>query len=209
VASHYLAAGMPASWYASVVVTVDGAPATTVYETWSTTGGSLVVTPGSINVTNATGTASTPVQTTTGLAAGAQGTVTGCAWTVYCASQTVYAVAASQWKIAVSSGAGQSVKSTATLSPVVLLVTDGSGHPVQGATVKVLQTVDAWEGACPALGPCPAAPVLATGTTTGTSDANGLLTVTPLQVPGVPQVVNLAATTGTQGFATLTLDATP
>ena len=209
VASHYLAAGMPASWYASVVVTVDGAPATTVYETWSTTGGSLVVTPGSINVTNATGTASTPVQTTTGLAAGAQGTVTGCAWTVYCASQTVYAVAASQWKIAVSSGAGQSVKSTATLSPVVLLVTDGSGHPVQGATVKVLQTVDAWEGACPALGPCPAAPVLATGTTTGTSDANGLLTVTPLQVPGVPQVVNLAATAGTQGFATLTLDATP
>jgi len=75
--------------------------------------------------------------------------------------------------------------------------------------VQVYQTVDAWEGACAARGPCAAAPVLAKGVSAGTSDANGLVTVTPMVVPGVPQVVNLAAATGTEGFATVALVKAP
>ena len=205
-ASHYLAAGAAVGWNVSIAATLDGLPIAGVNIAWSAASGLSLG--ASQSSTDSTGTATIAVQTT-GLAGGAQAVVTGCAWTTYCASSTAYGIAPPLWTVVVSSGAGQSVKPTATLNPVVLLVTDRSGHPLQGATVQVHQTVDAWEGACPAQGPCASAPVLATGSTTGTSDANGLLTVTPLRVPGVPQVVNLAASTGTQGFVTLTLDVTP
>jgi hypothetical protein len=33
--------------------------------------------------------------------------------------------------------------------------------------------------------------------------------VTPLEVPGLPQVVNIAVVTGTQGFVTVSLPVTP
>ncbi len=204
--SHYVAAGEAVSWNVSVATTQDGLAAVGAPVSWSATGGLLLS--ASQSVTDTTGTA-TAVAQTNGLTAGAQAEVTGCGWTALCASTKAYGVAPPQWTITVSSGAGQSVKSTAKLGMVTLLVTDGAGHPLQGAPVNVYQTVDAWEGACPAQGPCPAAPLLASGTTTTPSDTNGLVTVTPLQVSGVPQVVNLAASTGTQGFVTLTLTVKP
>jgi hypothetical protein len=54
--------------------------------------------------------------------------------------------------VTVASGAGQSVVSGASPVPVVLLVTDGAGHALPGATVNIYQTAYAWEGACPAVG---------------------------------------------------------
>ncbi len=205
-AAHYLAEGAAASWNVSVAATQDGVAAVGLPVSWSATGGlSLGM---SQSATDATGTATVAVQTA-GLAGGAQAVVTGCGWTKFCADSTAYGVAPPLWRIAVSSGAGQSVTSTAKLGMVTLLVTDEAGHPLQGAPVKVYQTVDAWEGPCPSQGRCPAAPVLTTGTTTRMSDANGLVAVTPLQVTGVPQVVNLAASTGTQGFVALALTVNP
>ena len=190
--ARYLAAGAAVSWSDSVVATQDGVAAGGVGVSWSGTGLALGTSQG---VTDSTGTASVAVQTT-GLVGGSQAVVTGCAWGTVCASSTAYGIAAPLWTVAVQS---------ATLSSVVLLVTDGAGHPLQGAAVQVYQTVSAWEGACAARGRCAAAPVLAKGVAAGNSDANGLMVVTPMVVPGVPQVVNLAAATGTQGFVTVAL----
>jgi hypothetical protein len=36
-----------------------------------------------------------------------------------------------------------------------------------------------------------------------------MVTVTPLVVPGQPQVVNIAVSSGNSGFATMSLDVTP
>ena len=99
---------------------------------------------------------------------------------------------------------------TVALQPVRLIVTDAAGHPLEGAPVQVYQRVLAWEGTCTgASAPCAAAPVLATSQITLSSDENGSIQLTPLQVPGVPQVLEVAAITGAQGFATLTLDEAP
>jgi hypothetical protein len=147
--------------------------------------------------------------TANNIAGGSTNTLTGCAWTSVCATWTVYGVDASLWTLSVAGGAGQSVVSSATLGAVTLHVTDGAGHSVQGATVNLYQTDDAWEGPCPTQGACPAAPVLATSQTTAVSDANGLVTLQPLQQPGVPQVVNIAASAGTTGFTSLSLTVTP
>jgi hypothetical protein len=112
-------------------------------------------------------------------------------------------------QITVLRGAGQSIAVGSSLSPVGLLVSDGSGNAVAGAAVSIYQTAYAWEGACPALGPCASAPVLQSAKMTATTDANGRVSVTALQVAGVPQVVEIAVTAGTTGFLSMSLSVVP
>jgi hypothetical protein len=202
----YLAAGAPASWTVAVLATQNSAAATGQTVAWTATPGLTPATASS--TTNSTGTASLAVSTN-GLTAGTQATIQGCAWTTICASTSVFAVDPSQWTVSVISGAGQSVQASLTLASVVLQVTDLAGHPIQSATVNIYQTVDAWEGICPPTGRCPAAPVLASSQKTLTTDASGLVTVTPLEVPNTASVVHIAASTGTQGFISLSLTKTP
>ena len=52
-------------------------------------------------------------------------------------------------------------------------------------------------------------PVLASSQTTLVSDADGLLTVVPQQIPGTAETTNLAAAAGTQGFLSLSLQDQP
>jgi hypothetical protein len=86
------------------------------------------------------------------------------------------------------------------------MVTDAQGDPVAGATVTIHQTVDAAEMPCPPTGACPIAPVLSASQGAATSDANGLFSVTPMQLAGVAEVTNIAVSAGTQGFVSLSLD---
>jgi hypothetical protein len=202
----YAAAGAAPSWTLSLTATQDGSPATGVPVVWTAAPG---LTPGSQTVTtNSNGLAGITVQATSPLSAGAE-TVTACAWSSVCKSWTIYVVPASQWSIAATSGTSQNIAQGASFAPVGLQVTDLSGHPLQGATVAIYQTVDAWEGTCPSQSRCAASPVLASAHTSSVSDANGALNLTPLQLPGVPQTVNVAAVTGTQGLITFSLVDTP
>jgi hypothetical protein len=107
------------------------------------------------------------------------------------------------------SGAGQIVSAGGTFAPVVLRVTDTDSNPVAGAVVEVYQTVDAWQLACPDRGRCPIPPILASSQYSVISDANGLLTITPEQLPGLAETTNLAAATGSHGFLSLTLEKQP
>jgi hypothetical protein len=203
----YLAAGAAGSWSVSLVATQDGAAAVGAGVKWSTTAAGFTLTP-SGQTTNVNGTTTASVQATA-IKGGTTNVVNGCVWTTVCATFTVFGIAPAQWKVAVASGDAQSVATGTVLAPVTLLVTDGAGHALPGAMVNVYQTSYAWEGACMALGPCAAAPVLATTQSSAMSDANGLVQVSPEQVAGVAQVVKIAASTGTQGFATAGLTVTP
>jgi hypothetical protein len=62
---------------------------------------------------------------------------------------------------------------------------------------------------CPSRGRCPVAPMLGSSDTTAVSDANGLVSVAPMQVAGVAEVTNVAVATGTQGFVSLAVDQGP
>jgi hypothetical protein len=114
-----------------------------------------------------------------------------------------------EFQIVAISGAGQSVSASSTLGPVVVEVVDKEFHPVAGAVVQIYQTVDAWQLPCPARGRCPIPPVLASSQSTATSDAYGIVTITPLQLPDMAGATNLAAATGTQGFLSLILQKHP
>jgi hypothetical protein len=206
-ATQYLAAGAAGSWGVSLTATQDGAAAVGVPVAWSTTASGFTLAPAT-GVAAANGIEAVVAQVGA-IAGGSTNVVTGCAWVSVCASWTVYGVAASQWVIAVSSGGGQSLVEGVTPAVVTLLVSDGAGHALPGATVNVYQTAYAWEGACAANGVCASAPVLSTARSTAVSNGNGMVQVTPMEAPGVAQVVRIAAATGTSGFATTSVVVAP
>jgi hypothetical protein len=202
----YVAAGATVAWTPQVSVVQNGAPAAGVVVSWSASG-VIAISPAS-SLADSLGVAQ--VAAIAGpLAAGAQASAQACAWTTVCANFTAVSVDPSAWRLVVVSGAGQSVSASATFAPVVLRVTDGNGNPVAGAPVAVHQTVDAAEMPCPTRGPCPIAPVLAASNVAAISDADGLVSVTPMQISGVGELTNVAVATGTQGFVSLSLEQQP
>jgi hypothetical protein len=198
----FIAAGATATWTPQVSAVQNGAAASGVTVTWTSSSG-MTVAPGT-SVTSTTGIAQ--ISAVTGpLAAGALATGQACAWTSVCANFTAEGVSASAWRLVIDSGAGQTVVSPANFVPVVLMVTDVSGDPVASSPITIYQTVNAAAMACPTRGRCPVAPRLAQATTTATSDVNGLFSVTPTQIAGVGEVTNIALAAGTQGFAALAI----
>ncbi len=203
--ARWSAAGAPGTWSLQLKAVENGLAAVSVPVFWTTSPG-LVIGP----VTQATdggGGAMVSVRANL-LASGSTSTVTGCVWTTVCATWTVYGVDPAQWQVLATAGAGQSVLQGTRLDAVSFQVTDGQGHSVQNAPVTLYQRALAWEGSCTS-GDCPASPVLASTQTVAVSDAAGAIALTPLQVPGLPQTVQIAATGGTLAFLTLTLVVSP
>lgn len=204
--THYVAAGAPTNWSVVLTAVQQGQPTAGVPVSWTASDG-LVLT-GAAGYTGVAGQASVSVSTV-GLAAGVAGSVTGCVWDSTCSTWQVIGVDPAQWTITAISGAGQSVTASQALDAVIFQLTDGAGHFVENAAVTIYQTDDAWEGSCAEGGRCASAPVLQTSEISLTTDGGGLLSVAPLQVPGQPQVVNLAAVTGVSGFAAISLPVSP
>jgi IPT/TIG domain len=202
-ANQYIAAGATITFKSQAELSNNIFPVTGVLVSWLSLAGPIAFTPVT-SAADAQGVAT--AQTTAGpLPSGAQATASACAWTGICTGLTVQSVDPSQWRLSVISGAGQSISSIGTFAPVVLQVTDPAAHPIAGATIAIHQTLDAWQPPCPDSGRCPIAPIYSASSTTATSDTNGLLTITPLELPGVPTTTNIAAATGTQGFISFTL----
>ena len=203
----YIAAGANVGFTPQASLTDNIFPVNGVLVNWLPTGGAIAFTPATSSA-NPQGIAET--QASVGpLASGTQATASACAWASICSNFAIQGVDPSQWRLAIVSGAGQSISSTGTLTPVVLQVTDLAAHPIAGALVQIHQTIDAWQPPCPDRGRCPIAPVYGGSTVTATSDINGMLTVTPLELPGVATITNIAAATGTEGFVSLTLQKQP
>ncbi len=210
----YIAANTTVQWTPQIAVIQNSVPAANLDVTWTGLAG-FSVSPAS-TTTDTQGIASTAA-TPGPLTSGAQASAQACAWNAgadpnlpaLCATFTAIAVDPSALRIAIVSGANQIVTLPTAFAPVVLRVTDTTGHPVAGASVNLYQTVDALEQPCPTRGPCPIPPVLAASTATALSDTNGLVSVTPLQIVATGETTNLAAATGTQGFTALSLTQLP
>jgi hypothetical protein len=202
-AIEYVAAGLPVTWTPEVLVADNSGPVAGTSVQWGVSLGSMTLSSSS-SVVNAGGMAQ--VQATVGpLIAGQQAVGSGCEWGTVCAAFAAQGVDASAWTLAVVGGAGQSVATAAPFAPVVLLVTDGAGHPVAGVPITVYQTVDGSGVVCPLRGACPVASVYQSGQGAVSSDENGLVMVTPMQSMGVAETTNIAAVAGTQGFVSMAL----
>jgi hypothetical protein len=207
--TEYVAAGATVVWQPAVIVTDNSASTAGVGVVWQVTSGRMGLGSAGVGSTASTtvdGTGTAVVTATVGpLAAGGTAAGTACAWATVCAGFGVVGVDLAALQLEVVSGDGQVASvGGAGLGPVVLRVTDGSGAAVAGATVEVYQTLQPGMG-CPARGRCPVAPVYAASQGVMTSDADGLVTVTPLQMAGVVEVTKIAGAVGTSGFATAIL----
>jgi hypothetical protein len=203
----YVAAGATVVWMPQVSVTDNIFPTDGVPVVWQTLSGRVVVSPGQSQV-NSAGVAGTSA-TAGPLAPGEPAVLSGCVWTTVCATFTTQGVDPADLRVVAVSGAGQVVSASGTLAPVVLRVTDLAAHPVAGAVVEIYQTVDTWQPPCPDRGRCPIAPVQASAQASLVSDANGLVTITPLQQSGLAETTNFAVATGTQGFLSLIFEKQP
>jgi hypothetical protein len=203
----YIAAGSVVQWSPQLEVMDNIFSTSGVAVNWQVISGPVVVSPAQ-SLVNVAGAAQT-LATAGPLSPGAQALFYACAWTTVCATFTAQGVDPADLRLVVVGGAGQIVAASGTLTPVVLRVTDTAGDPVAGAVVEIYQTVDEWQLPCPDRGRCPNPPVLASSSASMTSDANGLVTITPQQFPGMAGTTNLAAATGTQGFLSLTLEEQP
>ena len=194
----YVAIGAQVSWQPTALVLSGGNAVSGAGVTWSsTTSGVSVATAGSS--TNQAGQATTTV-TVGPLAALATATLSACQAqsASSCAQFTISAVHTETALLMGVSGAGQQLQGSAAPVPVVLKVTDAVGHPLAGATVNFYETLSAWQPSCPAEGRCPATETLGTQTVNETSDANGLVTLTPMTLSGQATTLMVNATTGTQ-----------
>jgi hypothetical protein len=203
----YVAADTTVVWGPQVSVADNIASTAGVLVDWQSSSGFVTVAPSQSGV-NSQGVAST-LATVGPLAPGAQALLTGCAWTSVCTTFTMQGVDPADLRLVAVAGTGQTVSAGGTFTSVVVRVTDAASHPVAGATVEIYQTVDGWQPACPDRGRCPIPPILASSQSSVSSDENGLLTITPQQMPGIVETTNLAVATGTQGFLSLTLEKQP
>jgi hypothetical protein len=203
----YIAAGATVAWTPQLIVADNIASTNGVIVNWQTVSGSVTALLNQSQV-DATGLART-LATAGPLAPGAQALLSGCAWTTVCATFTMQGVDPADLRVVAVSGGGQIVSANGNFTPVALRVTDVASNPVAGATVEIYQTVDAWQPPCPDRGRCPIPPILASSQFSVVSDVNGLVTITPQQLPGLPETTNLAAAAGSQGFVSLTLEKQP
>lgn len=143
------------------------------------------------------------------LAAGTRAQGYACAWISVCTPVIAQAVGAGEWRIATVSGSAQTVSAGGALAPVLLRIVNANGDPIAGVPVQIEQTVSAWEAACLDTGRCPLASTLAATRASAVSDTDGLISVLPAQITGVPTVTRIAAIAGLAGFATLSVEAHP
>lgn len=200
------AGGSGGSWVLRLSTIQNGAAEAGVLVTWSA--GIGVSVSAASGTTAADGTAAASVHVGA-LASGTTGTLTACAWSVVCTTWTVTSVDPSLWQVSLVSGAGQSVILGGSLLPMGILVTDAAGHTLQGAAISVWQRVLGWEGLCAGPAACPAAPVLSSVEAVVNADGDGAVSVSPLQIMGQPQTLEVAISWGQTGFLTCTLVTTP
>ncbi len=107
-------------------------------------------------------------------------------------------------QLLVVSGGGQVVSSAINFAPVVMEVTDGAGNAVPHALVQVYQTVTTYQQ-CAGRGRCAPPELLGAANTAERSDANGMISVDPLQIANRPQTVNIVATAESRGLVRVAL----
>ncbi len=202
----YVAERATVTWTLQATAMRNGAAGAGLPVTWSGSAGLMPSV--TSTVTGSSGTTSAAAAAGP-LTAGTSATASACLAPTVCVQFQATGSSAGSWLVQVTSGGAQAVTSGAALAPVVITIVDGSGHTIAGAPVTLAQTVTERTVACPTLGRCPAAPVLASGTTQATSDINGQVSVTPMTVNGVPTSTNIAVSAGTSGFATVVLDRSP
>ncbi len=196
-----LAAGATFTWtvQALVLSAANPAPAPVSGQSvaWTTTAGSGIATLGSsIAQTNASGIA-TATLTVGPLAEGQTATVSACLnGTSQCVVYTAFGARPEFASLVAVSGTTQTLAVSAAPAAVTLRLLDMDGNPMVGGTVAFYQALYAWQPPCARHSVCPSGTLLATLSTTATSDLSGTVSFSPATQPGTSTSLLALAASG-------------
>jgi hypothetical protein len=104
------------------------------------------------------------------------------------------------------SGADQQIGAAQSFSPVVLQLQSSTGAPIAGASIQVSQAMYGWQPACTGAGRCASPPLLGTSATSLTTDSNGEVSITVLQLADTAVSTTIVVTAGANAMLQFTLD---
>lgn len=107
------------------------------------------------------------------------------------------------------SGTNQTLSASGTPGLVTLRVRDMNGNPMAGGAVTFYQSLYAWTPPCPPHGRCAVAPLLATQTASAVSALDGIVTFSPVSIPGVATNLAGLAVIGNAGTLTIPIEQHP
>jgi len=203
-----LAAGATVTWTTQALTLKNGAPASGQSVTWQA-GPGIIVAGSSQILTDPIGIASKAL-TVGPLGEGQTATATACLnGTSQCVTYQAFGARPEFASLRAVAGTTQSIAASATPAIVTMRVMDMNGNPMAGGTVTLYQSLYAWAPPCPAHGRCAQPQLMGTQTAIATSALDGLVSFTPVSLPGVATKLIGVATTGNTGTLAIAIDQHP
>jgi hypothetical protein len=203
-----LAAGATFTWTVQALVLSNGQPAANQSVAWQcaagiSTGGS------STALTNAVGIA-TKTLTVGPLAEGQTATISACLnGTSQCVVYTAFGAWTENGWLQPVSGVAQTLDTSTAPAPIVVRLLDNLGHPRAGGAVALYQSITAFTPPCSPHTVCVPGAQLATQTATATSDIGGVVSFSPLTLPGVATTMTGLAAAGNTSTVSIAIHQHP
>lgn len=199
----YVAAGQSLTWKPQVQVLINGVGTSGLEVQWVNS--MSIGSSASISTTGGLATLAVPLL----LPADQDVALQACAWGSVCTSLYAHGVAEDQWRLVSISGTTQAILASGTFAPLRVRVTDTSAHSVQGAPIIVYQTVTGWQTLCSGGGRCATPPVYGATQQALSSDADGMITILPLEYANTAGITKIAISAGNQATLTFTFEKHP
>lgn len=204
-----LAAGATFSWTVQALALSNGRPASGQTVTWqsNTPGISLS---GSPSAQTASDGIATKLLTVGPLSQGQTASITACVnGTTQCVTYSAFGARPQFAELRAVSGTAQQLGLSATPAPITMRLLDTNGNAVAGGTVALFQSLYAWTKACDPHVICTPGVLLSAQSMVSTSDIEGLVTFSPLTLPGVATKLQAIAVTGNTAALPITIEQYP
>jgi hypothetical protein len=192
-----LAAGATTTWTVQALALANQQPAAGQTVVWQASATGIAALDSTSAVTDASGIA-TKTLTVGPLTGGQLATISACInGTSQCVTYSVLGARSQYAYLEAISGTTQNVASSTAPAPIALRLLDMNGTPMASGVVALYQALYAWTAPCSAHTVCAPSVLLATETSTATSDLTGIVTFAPASLPGTPTSLAGLAVTGT------------
>ena len=180
-----LAAGATVPWTVQALALNGSTPAAGQSVAWQSTASGFVAQGATLEMTHSSGIATQ--QLTVGpLSEGQLVTIDACLnSTSQCVAFSAIGARPEYATLEAVSGTSQSLAVSATPAQITLRLLDMDGNPMAAGSVTLYEALYAWQPPCGAHSVCPPSTFLASQTATATSGLDGIVTFTPVTMPGV------------------------
>jgi hypothetical protein len=191
-----LAAGATFTWTVQALALSNGTPVAGQTVNWQSSASGVAVS-GSVSAqTNANGIAAKMLSVGP-LSQGQTATISACVnGTSQCTTYSAFGARPQYAMLQPVSGIAQHISGAAAPALITMRLLDMNGNAMAGGTVSLYEALYAWAPQCNPHMVCPPGILLGTQSATSTSSIDGLVTFSPMTMPGVDTTLQAIAVTG-------------